>query len=263
MIKIQLLPPHMLERRRVKKWAVLAILILLIETAAFLAYVWGPVPWSLSSKLSDAKERDARVLAELTKCREMEAEIGQIQARYAGKKTWVTWVEKADALPARWREYFEELNTYVPADVVLSGIPLPSGTTLTLNGSTSDVMAAMRWYLNMLRCEMVEPHPQFVDIQTTPDPASWEAPRDGANPKMRHSVTIRVQLKVEELDMLLMPPGVPGDAGVGGAGRGRGGGRMGMGGRGMGGRGGGGGGRGGRGRGGGMGRGPRRGPRGM
>ncbi len=239
MIKIQLLPSHIVERRRVKVWAALVALVLIVETLGFCYYVWAPAPFSLSTKLKDAQREQAEVDRQYVEVQGIENEVRQTVARYQGKGTWVNFVADSDKLPEMWVQYFEMLNEYIPADVVLNGIPLPSGTTLTLSGATSDVMAAVRWYLNMLRCEMVEPQVQFVDLQTTVDlPGQGRA--GGGNPRMQHAVTIRVQLKPEYLRMYNLPPGVPADMGGGGRVGGRGGGRMGMGGRGMrGGRGGG------------------------
>jgi hypothetical protein len=245
MIKIQLLPPYITERRRVKVWVALAVLLLLAEILAFCAYVWAPVPYSLSSKLKEAQLRKAEVDEQWYEAEALENKVKDTRARYASKQMWVDWVAEADGLPAQWVRYFEEVGKYIPADVVLNGYPLPNGTSLNLSGSTSDMMAAVRWYLNMLRCDLVQPGVGSVQPSF---PANLPGEGGGGgNPRMQHPVSIQVQLKQEFLDFYSIKVAAPAAASGGGGVRrgGGGGGRMG-GGR-------GGGMRGGGGRGGGMG----------
>jgi len=256
MIKVNLLPAHILERRRVKALAVLLVLILAIEALAFAAYMWAPAPFSIGRQLQRAQDRRAKAEAAEAEVYDLEAEVQAVRARYASLAGWVSWVDEADALPEKWIKYFATLNKYVPGEVVLNGLSPPSGGALTLSGSTRDMMAAVRWYMNMLRCEMVDPSPGSV--QFSPGTAQYAGEPGAAADPMAMPVSIRVVLKPEYLDIFTMPVAPPADVGGSGAARGRGsaaggggGGRMG-GGRGM--RGGGGGmgrgGRGGRGRGG-------------
>jgi Tfp pilus assembly protein PilN len=240
MIKINLLPPHILERRRVKAIAILLVAVLAIEVLGLMALAWGPIPGvSYASRLKAAEAREAAAVAAENEVIQLEAEVDAIKASYGAKGEVVTWVARADGRPADWVTYFNTLNQYIPADVVLNGLPLPSGTTLNLQGSTSDMMAAVRWYLNMLRCEMVSRDPNAVQF----NPGSLSM----GNPKMAMPVSMSVVLKPEWTDMM-MAVATPSSIGGGAATRRGGGGRMGGG----GGRGGGGGGRGGGMRGGGM-----------
>jgi hypothetical protein len=233
----------------VKALVVLLAFVLIVEVLLFMAYLWAPAPFSLSvQRQREEKRRDEAFQAE-QEVIDLEGELASIQARYRAKQGWVSWVDDADSRPAKWVNYFKTLNDYFPADVVVNGLNLPSGNTLSLSGSTSDLMAAARWYLNMLRCEMVNTGIGRDAVQFSPGNMASGA----VNPRMQMPVSISVALKPEDLDMITMPVAAP--AGIGGA-AGRGGSRMG-GGPGMGGRRGGGGRGGGR-RGGGM-RGGRRG----
>ncbi len=254
MIKIQLLPPYILERRRVKALAILIVFVLIVETLLFAAMLWAPVPGSYASKVRASVERRDEAFAKQLAVEGLQAQVDSLKASYGAKQTWVTWVDDADRRPAQWVGYFKMINKYFPGDVVVHGLNLPSGNTLNLTGSTSDMMAAARWYLNMLRCEMVTPDMNAVQF----NPGTVAA--GAANPRMAMPVSISISLKPETLDMMMAiptPSGVTGGGRAGGGGRG--GGRGGGGGGGMGGgRGGGGGGRGGRGGGrGGRGRGGR------
>jgi Tfp pilus assembly protein PilN len=265
MIKINLLPGYIIERRRVKALAILLGFLLIAEVVLLLAYLWAPAPFSMTQRLKNEETQRDEAFARQTRVQEMEAEIQQVKAIYQAKESWVKWVEDADAKPAQWVAYYKTLNDYFPADVVVYGLPLPSGNTLNLQGSTSGMMAAARWYLNMLRCRLVSPDPNAVSF------SPGQVAAGAANPKMQMPVSISITLKPEALDMMMSvatPADVGGGGRVGGAGRGgrmgggrggggmRGGGGRGGGGRGGGGRGGGGRGGGGRG-GGGRGGGPR------
>jgi hypothetical protein len=161
-------------------------------------------------------------------------------------QNWVAWVDEADRVPERWVRYFHLVNKYIPKDVVINGLPLPNNNVLTLAGTTSDIRAASRWYLNMLRSEIVQPDPNAVRFTTTGIagwPSSEVAP--GANPQMSTGVSMTVALKPELVPLGMVAP--PADSGIGSGSRGGGGARMGggAGGMGGGGRGGGGGGMGG------------------
>lgn len=218
MIKIQLLPPYIIERRRVKALAALLVFVLVVEALAFMAYLWAPAPFSLATRRRQAESRRDRAVEAQNEVMALEGELAAMRNRYGAKQSWVTWVDDADARPAQWVGYFKRLNDYFPADVVVNGLNLPSGNTLNLSGSTSSLMAAARWYLNMLRCEMVSP--QTNAVQFSPGAVASGA----ANPRMQMPVSISVTLKPEYLDHM-MP--VPTPAGVSGATGGRGRGRMG------------------------------------
>jgi len=238
MIKINLLPAYIIERRRVKALAVLIVFLLIVETLLFMAYVWAPAPFSLTSSNKQATERRDKALADQYEVEALMDEVEATKASYQTKGSWVSWVDEADGKPKQWTQYFRTITKYFPADVVVHGLPLPSGNRLNLQGSTSSMMAAARWYLNMLRCEMVQPDINAVDFS----PGQLAA--GAANPRMAMPVSISIALKPEYLDMM-MPVSMP--AGITTGGRTGGGGRMGAGGGGR--RGGGGGRRGGGGRG--------------
>ena len=238
MIKINLLPTHILERRRVRSLAVFLALLLALEVLGLAAYMWAPAPFSIGRQLRRSRDRRTKAEAAEAEVSALEQEVQDVRARYASLATWVNWVDEADKLPEKWIRYFTTLNKYIPAEVVLNGLSLPSGGALTLRGSTRDMMAAVRWYLNMLRCEMVDPSPGSV--QFSPGSTQYSpAPGAAANP-MAMSVSMRVVLKPEYLDIFTMPVAPPAGIAGGGAARGRGGtrgvrggGRMGGGPRGM------------------------------
>jgi hypothetical protein len=256
MIKLNLLPKYIIERRRVKAWALGMVALLIIELVVLAAYVWSPLPpplpRSLKQRTADANAEAVAQRAAAAKVEDLNAEIDAINGRFAAKASWVTWKESADKVPERWVEYLTAVNELIPADVVIHGLQVPSAGVLNLSASTSDMMAGVRWYLNVLRSELVQPGRQSV--QFNPGQVAV-APVAGVTDPMQMSVGMTIVLKPEFYQEILMQPARPADLDGGGASGGRGGGRMG-GAPGAGGRGGGRGGRGGGmggGRGGGMG----------
>lgn len=258
MIKINLLPRQILEGRRVKALLRLLALVVVIEAVLLAAYVWAPMPFSLRTKHKAASDRADAAYTQATAVDDIKAQAEAVRARYAEMDGWVSWVDDADKVPEMWVRYLNLITKYIPADVVISGLPLPSGNVLTLQGQTSDLKAAARWYLNMLRCEMIQPGADSVRFTTST--TGWPSqPSAGANPRMQQQVSITIALNPEYVPLGRVPsppasanvggaPGAGGGRMGGGAAGGRGG--MGMGGRGGGGQAGGGGGRGGMGMGG-------------
>jgi len=213
MLKVNLLPAHIVESRRIKASLRVIIAGLVILTALLAAYVWAPAPFSLSSRKRAADERLAKATVQESEVLAIDAEAKQVEARYAEKNTWVMWVEEADRIPAKWRRWYNLLNKYVPADVVVSALPAPS-TTLSFTGYTSDLKAAARWYLNMWRCEMVNPALGEDAVRFSTPTVGWPGERPtGPNPKMQQQVSITIGIRPEFLDMLVPPP-MPATAGA-------------------------------------------------
>jgi hypothetical protein len=224
MIKLNLLPKYILERRRVKAWALGMAALLIIELVVLAAYVWGPMPFSLRPRMAKAEAEAAKQLAAAQEVVKLNDEIAEIEGRFAAKESWVTWKESADEVPERWIEYLTAVNELIPADVVIHGLQVPSTGVLNLSASTSDMMAGVRWYLNVLRSDLVQPGPQSV--QFNPGQVS-AAPVAGVTDPMQMPVGMTIALKPEFYQDVLAAPARPADLEGGGAAGGRGGGRMG------------------------------------
>jgi Tfp pilus assembly protein PilN len=225
MIKINLLPSHILESRRVKallRWIILGLLVIV---GALCGYVWGPAPFCLGPQQKAAQERLDKANSDLSAVETTKAEVARVAGQYAETSQWVAWVEEADKKPGQWIAWYNLLRKYIPADVVVTAFPSPS-TNLNFTGYTSDFGAACRWYLNMLRCEMLDGPADSVRFST--NTLGWPAQEPAAdNPRMRQPVTISLPISQRYLTMLEQPfP--PASAGVGGGRGGAGaGGRMG------------------------------------
>ncbi len=220
MIKINLLPAHILESRRVKAMLRLIVVLLVVIAAVPAGYIWGPAPFCLGPKQKAAQKRLDDATAAWNAVEGIKAQTEQVIGQYAELGQWVAWVDGEDRKPQEWINWFNLLNKYVPADVVVNGFPNPS-TNLTFTGYTRDWGAACRWYLNMLRCEMLEGTPESVRFSTPH--TGWPAAGTPGNP-MQQQVTISLPISGNYLTMLEAVP-APGNAGV--AGQAGGGGRMG------------------------------------
>ncbi len=224
MIKINLLPEYIVERRRVKVWIAGLAVLLILEVLILAAYVWGPLPFSLNQRLAKAEKRESDAIAAALEVEAIETETAQVRSRFAAKNSWVRWVNEADKLPAEWVDYLNSINDTIPADVVIHGLQLPSGGVLNLSGSTSDMMAALRWYLNMLRCDIVQPGLQSVQF----NPGAQAVTTGGITDPMAMSVSMTVALKPQAYSVVGRVPAPPAGIAGGATARGRGGGgRMG------------------------------------
>ena len=85
MIKLNLLPKYILERRRVKAWALGMAALLIIELVVLAAYVWGPMPFSLRHRMAAAEAEAAEQLAAAQEVEKLNTEIDQINGRFAAK----------------------------------------------------------------------------------------------------------------------------------------------------------------------------------
>jgi uncharacterized membrane protein YgcG len=238
MLKINLLPSHILETRRVKAWVRILIVALVVELLLAFGYVWGPAPICLGPKQRAADTRLNAAYSEQTAVQTIQADATATKGRYADKSMLVTFVNEADRIPAKWQRWVNLWRKYIPSDVVLSALPAPN-STMTLVGYTSDWRAAARWYLNMLRSEMLNyTGPESITFSVPTVGWPGELPT-GANPKMQTQCTITMAVRPEFLDMLTLPAPPAslggGAVSVGGGRGGMGGGRMGGGRGGMGG----------------------------
>jgi len=212
MIKINLLPSHILESRHVKallRWIVVGLAGITLLLAG---YVWGPASICLGPRQKAAQKRLDDATAQWQEVQALQNETQRLTGQYAEMGQWVAWVAEADAKPAQWNAWFDLLRKYVPADVVVNGFPNP-GTSLTLTGYTSDWGAACRWYLNMLRCEMLDGPPESVRFSTPY--TGWPAGGPRGSDPMGQQVTISLPISSGYLTML-NPASIPATAGVSG-----------------------------------------------
>ena len=156
MIKINLLPPHILEGRRVKIVAIFMGLLVVLCAAAMIIYIWSPAPFSLTKQVTAKKAELVVDKQKKDDADKVNAAAQQMKSSFQAKQTWVDFVTDADRCPRRWAEWFKNLDRWIPNEVVINGLPLPNGNILTLQGTTSDYRAANRWWLSMLRCNMID-----------------------------------------------------------------------------------------------------------
>jgi len=215
MIKINLLPAHILEGRKVKLVIAAMVLFVLAVTAALMAYVWAPAPFSLSAQRKEAQKTLADTKAAADQVKSLQTEADQVKASYTSKIGWVAWVEGADQRPEQWSRFYRYLIDYIPSEVVISALPAPSGTTLQLSGSTSDLRAATRWWLNMMRCHMVDTAQQQPVTFATPTqgwPGTLLPGPGGGNPRMATQVSLQVALNPMYLTFWNTPVAMPAGA---------------------------------------------------
>jgi len=185
MIKINLLPPHILERRRVKIVAVLMALLLLATAAIMILIVF-----SLRSQVTSSKEALTKATAEATEVTSIKENADALRGSFQGKSLWVGFVDSADRYPQAWVKWFQRINRWIPDELVINSLPPPNNNILTLQGSTSDYRAANRLWHNLMRCDLLAPS---AGPNVTVNPL-MPGPSGGANPRMAYPVTVTMNI---------------------------------------------------------------------
>src|SRR3990170_4974095 len=105
MLKINLLPTHILERRRVR--GALRILVLLVlELIALAAFVF----LHLNQQVAKARDDYKVAKADADAVRDMEAQVEQVTAEAGPYQARVQWYRDSQKLPDRWARLLEDIN---------------------------------------------------------------------------------------------------------------------------------------------------------
>jgi Tfp pilus assembly protein PilN len=145
MIKINLLPAHILERQRVRSVMILVIVIILIE-----AGVLGLVMMRVKQQLADAKieleywKTRAGAVAQV----ESETQKTQTQAMFYGR--WVLWKSSIEKYHEAWAEVLGEIAKWIYAKVQVDSLQ-PSQTQVQIAGRTTSIESFRKAYLNIIR----------------------------------------------------------------------------------------------------------------
>lgn len=166
MIKINLLPIHILQRRRVRALFKVFAALLVAEILLLVLYCWAPVPWSLTGrikKLTGDNEVAKRAEEEVHQIeRERDAERGKA----VEPKAWVDWYDNSQLANKRWPTIFRYINRYIPDNVVIQEFPVTPGKRVyTFTGATDNPASVVKFYFNLLRC------PNFSNVQYALSPS--------------------------------------------------------------------------------------------
>jgi hypothetical protein len=151
MIKINLLPPHVVERRKVRGLAILLVALLLFEIGGLFFYY---------STLVRARNEKQKILQDTTVAADR---VTGYQAAAAAELAAagqvlvnVGWYDGIYRNNAKIADSLSKVNEYIYAKMTINSLVL-SGAQVTLQGATKDLDHIASAYLNLLRCPYITP----------------------------------------------------------------------------------------------------------
>lgn len=150
MIKINLLPGHVAERRKVRSLAKLVVFALLLEVIGLSYFVVRLVD---KEKQLGEKYKDVHQSAEAV--RAMEKTTQAEQAAAAPYKGAVGWYDSIIQQNAKIADTLVKVNEYIYARLTVRNLSV-NGATVQLAGSTRDIDQVAKAYFNLLRSKYIQ-----------------------------------------------------------------------------------------------------------
>jgi hypothetical protein len=170
MIKINLLPPHVVERRKVRSLAILLLAVLLLEIGGFFFY-YSTLVQTEKKKQAELKKVTADAQNVLNLDAAAQAEI----AAAGSAQTNLTWYDGNNQHNAKIADSLSKINEYIYAKMTIRSLNL-NGAQVSIQGSTKNLDHIAAAYLNLLRCPYITP-PRGVTF--TPSLGNTAAPSGG------------------------------------------------------------------------------------
>jgi len=169
-LKINLLPPYIYEKRKVRRAA-------LVFGVLFVAVVAGMLAWgvSLSNKTRQLTMQVNDMEQKANEVRQLEAQVQAELARIPPVKAKVAFIEGLMEYNLKVPKVYEELAKFTYSRVLYRSV-LPSGTGLSITAHARSVGDCGRYLLNMYRASHVF---SSVSIDSVP---GWPAGGEGAAP---------------------------------------------------------------------------------
>jgi hypothetical protein len=148
MIKINLLPAHILERQRIRS-VILLVLVFVIIEAAILGLVMVDMKRQLNDQMLDLARWESRA-KQVASVQGATVNADQAAQSYG---RWRVWLNQIDTYHNAWADTLAEIARWIYAKVQVSSIqPSPNGVQIA--GKTDSLESFRRAYLNILRSPM-------------------------------------------------------------------------------------------------------------
>jgi hypothetical protein len=148
-IKVNLLPPFVVERKLIIRFLKAVIVLVIVWVALLGWYVHG-----LQTKLAAEKQRLADETAKKTAVEQTIAAIASVQGQTAPIKQWVDFYAAVQTHAQKYVTVLDLLTRYTSNNSILSSWT-GSGTAVTIAGSSAGgTRGFARYYLNIIRCPL-------------------------------------------------------------------------------------------------------------
>lgn len=162
MLKLNLIPPYILEARRVRKLLILCIVLVVVEVAALAGWFFY-----LSQTLTRLQGDFQELQAQAQQVQNIVQAKNGIVQRMGPMKQKVEFMEKLETFNAIWADTIEGLNEYIYAGVQITSLQL-TPTSVQLQGLTRTTDDVGRFYLNFKRCPLVNPDTVRLSVGGAP-----------------------------------------------------------------------------------------------
>jgi hypothetical protein len=148
MIKINLLPAHILERQRLRSVIILVVVVLLIEVA-----ILGLVMTRVKQQLADSKTELEYWQGRAQAVGQFEKQIQTVNGQIGFYARWLVWKNSINQYHDAWAETLEEMAKWIYQKVQLDSMA-PTPLQVQFQGRTDSLESFRRAYLNIMRCPM-------------------------------------------------------------------------------------------------------------
>ena len=219
MLKINLLPAYIRQRRLVKRAIAGVIVAVLVTIGGFL--YWNSM---LQKQAADLEQQIAALMPTKQEAERLQQEASAVRAEIGPIQTQLAFLDQVVALPEKWCALLQNAAEYTHAGVTLNSMTI-SGDTISMQGHTPNLRTAARYLLNALR----NPKWTQVTINGPQGYPSTASPAD-VHPRFRpmdYPLQITATLaRAHRVNMPQppgggggggggMPGGMPGDPGMG------------------------------------------------
>lgn len=166
MIKINLLPAHILERQRLRSAVILVVVVLLVEAA-----VLGVAMTKVKGRLADKKVELEFWAEQAAQVGKIEAETNKVQAQAQSYGRWSAWTDAIDRYHEDWAVTLEDVSKWISARLQVTALN-PSPTAVSIQAQTDSLESFRKAYLNISRS------PLFTNVQFSISAPSvgWQPP---------------------------------------------------------------------------------------
>ncbi|HHX41634.1 MAG TPA: hypothetical protein GX715_16875, partial [Armatimonadetes bacterium] len=145
MLKINLLPAYIRQRRLVKRAIAGVIVAVLVTIGGFL--YWNSM---LQKQAADLEQQIAALMPTKQEAERLQQEASAVRAEIGPIQTQLAFLDQVVALPEKWCALLQNAAEYTHAGVTLNSMTI-SGNTMTMQGHTPNLRTAARYLLNALR----------------------------------------------------------------------------------------------------------------
>jgi hypothetical protein len=145
MIKINLLPAHVLERRRIRSAVVLVLVAVVIEAA-----VLGLVMMKMKAQVADEQAALTYWQGRAAQVGQVQSETGAVQGQAASFAKWKTWTDSINNYHSAWESTLADIARWIYKNMEVSSLTTSSGS-VQIQGAVDNLQEFKTAYLNIYR----------------------------------------------------------------------------------------------------------------